>query len=97
MTFHRALSLVAMAFLWTGSQIPVYLLGGVPPYVSRKPLPTPGYVECYAPGFRHIVLDANTHTRSIPILEVSPTGFGLSWPTSWLSLPSVLLSARFPT
>src|ERR1700761_999915 len=33
MTFHRALSLVAMAFLWTGSQIPVYLLGGVPPYI----------------------------------------------------------------
>ena len=22
-----------MAFLWTGSQIPVYLLGGVPPYI----------------------------------------------------------------
>jgi len=33
MTFSRALSLVAMAFLWTGSQIPVYILGGVPPYI----------------------------------------------------------------
>ncbi|OAP56919.1 hypothetical protein AYL99_09031 [Fonsecaea erecta] len=33
MTIHRALSLVAMAFLWTGSQIPVYILGGVPPYI----------------------------------------------------------------
>ena len=33
MTVPRALSLVAMAFLWTGSQIPVYLLGGVPPYI----------------------------------------------------------------
>jgi hypothetical protein len=27
MTIHRLLSLIAMAFLWTGSQIPVYLFG----------------------------------------------------------------------
>lgn len=27
------MSLVAMAFLWTGSQVPVYILGGVPPYI----------------------------------------------------------------
>src|ERR1700710_2290546 len=27
MTMHRFMSLVAMAFLWTGSQIPVYLFG----------------------------------------------------------------------
>ncbi|KAJ4504128.1 hypothetical protein HRR83_008631 [Exophiala dermatitidis] len=33
MTAGRALSLVAMAFLWTGSQIPVYILGGIPPYI----------------------------------------------------------------
>ena len=33
MTFRRAMSLVAMALLWTGSQIPVYLFGGVPPYI----------------------------------------------------------------
>ncbi|KAF4637255.1 hypothetical protein G7Y89_g839 [Cudoniella acicularis] len=33
MTFHRFMSLVAMAFLWTGSQIPVYLFGGIPPYI----------------------------------------------------------------
>lgn len=33
MSMKRALSLVAMAFLWTGSQIPVYLFGGVPPYI----------------------------------------------------------------
>ncbi len=33
MTVKRGLSLVAMAFLWTGSQIPVYILGGVPPYI----------------------------------------------------------------
>ncbi|MCJ1266257.1 hypothetical protein MMC22_006140 [Lobaria immixta] len=32
-TFARLMSLVAMAFLWTGSQIPVYLFGAVPPYV----------------------------------------------------------------
>lgn len=33
MTFKRAAALVAMAFLWTGSQIPVYLLGGIPPII----------------------------------------------------------------
>jgi len=35
MSFARMMSLVAMAFLWTGSQIPVYLFGGVPPYIYR--------------------------------------------------------------
>jgi hypothetical protein len=29
MTFARIMSLIAMALLWTGSQIPVYLYGGV--------------------------------------------------------------------
>ncbi|KAL8705193.1 MAG: hypothetical protein Q9201_001693 [Fulgogasparrea decipioides] len=33
MSMKRLMSLVAMAFLWTGSQIPVYLFGGVPPYI----------------------------------------------------------------
>ncbi|CZT08117.1 related to potential drug facilitator PEP5 [Rhynchosporium graminicola] len=33
MTFNRMMSLTAMAFLWTGSQMPVYLFGGVPPYI----------------------------------------------------------------
>lgn len=33
MTFKRAMSLIAMALLWTGSQIPVYLFGGAPPYI----------------------------------------------------------------
>ncbi|KAI5809403.1 fungal trichothecene efflux pump [Pyronema omphalodes] len=33
MSFRRFMSFVAMAFLWTGSQIPVYLFGGVPPYI----------------------------------------------------------------
>lgn len=33
MTGKRVLALVAQAFLWTGSQIPVYILGGVPPYI----------------------------------------------------------------
>jgi len=32
MTFVKAMALVAMAFLWTGSQIPIYLYGAVPPY-----------------------------------------------------------------
>ncbi|KAF2404388.1 MFS multidrug transporter-like protein [Trichodelitschia bisporula] len=33
MTFSRFMALTAMALLWTGSQIPVYLYGGVPPYI----------------------------------------------------------------
>jgi len=33
MTFKRMMALVAMAFLWTGSQIPVYLFGGVSRFV----------------------------------------------------------------
>lgn len=33
MSGKRALALVAQAFLWTGSQIPVYILGGIPPYI----------------------------------------------------------------
>ncbi|KAL4883860.1 fungal trichothecene efflux pump [Aspergillus karnatakaensis] len=33
MTFRRFMSFVAMAFLWTGSQIPVYLFGGIPPII----------------------------------------------------------------
>jgi MFS family permease len=33
MTFKKIMALVAMAFLWTGSQIPAYLYGGVPPYI----------------------------------------------------------------
>ncbi|GAM89682.1 hypothetical protein ANO11243_077210 [Dothideomycetidae sp. 11243] len=33
MTFRRFMSFVAMAFLWTASQIPVYLFGGIPPLI----------------------------------------------------------------
>ncbi|GIK06217.1 hypothetical protein Aspvir_001861 [Aspergillus viridinutans] len=33
LTFRRFMSFTAMAFLWTGSQIPVYLFGGIPPYI----------------------------------------------------------------
>ena len=29
------MSLIAMALLWSGSQIPVYLFGAVPPYIYR--------------------------------------------------------------
>src|SRR5579871_2555439 len=32
MTFVKVMALIAMAFLWTGSQIPLYLYGAVPPY-----------------------------------------------------------------
>ncbi|KAH8431594.1 putative MFS drug efflux pump [Aspergillus melleus] len=33
MTFRRFMGFTAMAFLWTGSQIPVYLFGGIPPHI----------------------------------------------------------------
>ncbi|KAI9670886.1 MAG: hypothetical protein M1817_003771 [Caeruleum heppii] len=33
MSVRRVMSLIAMAFLFTGSQMPVYLFGGVPPYI----------------------------------------------------------------
>ncbi|KAH8646363.1 MFS multidrug transporter-like protein [Xylariales sp. PMI_506] len=33
MTKRRIMALVAQAFLWTGSQIPVYLFGAIPPYI----------------------------------------------------------------
>ncbi|GIJ90198.1 hypothetical protein Asppvi_009151 [Aspergillus pseudoviridinutans] len=33
LTFRRFMGFTAMAFLWTGSQIPVYLYGGIPPYI----------------------------------------------------------------
>lgn len=36
MTMHRFLSLTAMAFLWTGSQIPIYLFGGIPPIIYAE-------------------------------------------------------------
>ncbi|KAK5174972.1 uncharacterized protein LTR77_000108 [Saxophila tyrrhenica] len=33
MTFSRAMSLLAMGFMWVGSQIPLYLFGAIPPYI----------------------------------------------------------------
>ncbi|KAG9241868.1 major facilitator superfamily domain-containing protein [Calycina marina] len=33
LSFRRLMSMIAMAFLWTGSQIPVYLFGGIPPII----------------------------------------------------------------
>ncbi|KAG2002682.1 hypothetical protein GB937_009648 [Aspergillus fischeri] len=33
LSFRRFMGFTAMAFLWTGSQIPVYLFGGIPPYI----------------------------------------------------------------
>ena len=35
MNFKRLMSLVAMAFLWTGSQIPLYIFGGIAPLIYR--------------------------------------------------------------
>jgi len=34
MTFRRFMGFVAMAFLWTGSQIPVYLFGKPTPRIN---------------------------------------------------------------
>jgi hypothetical protein len=34
MTFRRFMGFVAMAFLWTGSQIPVYLFGKPTPQIN---------------------------------------------------------------
>lgn len=36
MTFRRFMGFVAMAFLWTGSQIPVYLFGNSTPRVKGE-------------------------------------------------------------
>ncbi|KAL4781581.1 fungal trichothecene efflux pump [Aspergillus varians] len=33
MTFRRLMGFTSMAFLWTGSQIPIYLFGGIPPII----------------------------------------------------------------
>ena len=35
MSLKRLMSLIAMAFLWTGSQIPLYIFGGIPPYIYQ--------------------------------------------------------------
>ena len=35
MTFRRFMGFTAMAFLWTGSQIPVYLFGTIRSYYTR--------------------------------------------------------------
>lgn len=34
-TFKKVMALIGMAFVWTGSQIPVYIFGGIPPYIYR--------------------------------------------------------------
>lgn len=36
MTLNLFMSFTAMAFLWTASQIPVYLFGGVPPLIYSE-------------------------------------------------------------
>ncbi|EKD12770.1 uncharacterized protein L3040_006923 [Drepanopeziza brunnea f. sp. 'multigermtubi'] len=33
MSPQRMMSLIAMSFIWTGSQIPVYIFGAIPPYI----------------------------------------------------------------
>ncbi|KAI9641866.1 hypothetical protein NHQ30_009733 [Ciborinia camelliae] len=36
MSFRRFMSFVSMAFLWTGSQIPVYIFGAIPSYIYSE-------------------------------------------------------------
>ena len=64
MTFKRIMSLIAMAFLWTGSQIPLYLFGS--PRLRDKSLQ--GDLRAY---------QAVSHPTSIGILVVQIDGSGL--------------------
>ena len=59
------MALVAMAFLWTGSQIPAYLYGGVPPYSKL------------AISFKIPV--TYKFKKFMEILEVQIDGRGSSW------------------
>ena len=81
MTFSRMMALVAMAFLWTGSQIPVYLFGGVSwSSISDRTKLT----------FRF--LPTSTATLEAPI-----DGSGWFLPTFFLLRQSALLSDPFLT
>lgn len=69
MTLRRFMPLVAMAFLWTGSQIPLYLFGGVPPLS-----PPPALARKTSLADR---------LQSTPTSEASTAGSGLCSPTCW--------------
>jgi hypothetical protein len=83
MSFNRMMSLIAMAFLWTGSQIPVYLFGGVCLLLPNHTM---------AVGVADIII--RYHLRSIATLEAQTAGSGLSLQTCCLSPQSVLSSVR---
>jgi hypothetical protein len=69
MSFRRFMSLVAMAFLWTGSQIPVYLFGQSSP---------PDLIACDLPKLQ--VASLLTFMETWVVLTA---GYGLCWPISW--------------
>lgn len=85
MTLHRFMPLVAMAFLWTGSQIPLYLFGAVPPYSESC------QVMAHTLGNQ-----ANAIVKFMQTLAALIDGFGSSLVTSLLLLPSAHSSVRFP-
>jgi hypothetical protein len=60
------MALVAMAFLWTGSQIPAYLYGGVPPYSKSS-------------QSRHAVFGYLQNIKFMETLEEPIDGLGSSW------------------
>jgi len=82
MTFVKAMALVAMAFLWTGSQIPLYLYGAVPPY-SMSSI----YLKL---GVK--IFDG---AQSTEILEVLTVGHGSFWVTFSLWEPCVRSSEAY--
>lgn len=57
MSFRRLMSLIAMAFLWTGSQIPVYIFGAIPPYIYADIGGVDRYVDL---GRRQCLTDCET-------------------------------------
>lgn len=75
------MSLIAMAFIWTGSQIPVYIFGAIPPYI---------YADIG--GHDRYVIFSRCTSQSADISRVA--GFGLFSPICLLWLEYVLLSVH---
>lgn len=79
MTIHRLMSLIAMAFLWTGSQIPVYLFGMSTPFVMLQ-------IDRADMEIQEV-----SHLISTVISAALTDGFGSCLQIYWLLQPYVLL------
>lgn len=77
------MSLIAMAFLWTGSQIPVYIFGA---HFGNDEMSKDSEADLVQAAF---------HPISTLILGAPIGGSGLYVPTSAVDLVSSLTSARF--